>query len=117
MIDAIYPSLLLSLGTDGPAKLPLSLLIIFVSAKLMAELAERVGQPGIVGEIFAGGLVGPSVLGWLAPNELLTAPSELGAMFLLFRVGLDAKAPELMKVGGPATIVAPVGVILPVIMG
>ena len=117
MICGFYPSLLVALGADGPAKVPLSLLIVFVSAKLMAEIFERFGQPGIVGEILAGILIGPSVLGWLQPNEFLTALSELGAMFLLFRVGLDVKSSELMKVGGTATVVAVVGVIVPFILG
>src|SRR6185369_1277578 len=93
------------------------MLIVFASAKLLAEVAERLGQPGIVGEILAGVLIGPSVLGWLAPNEFLTALSDLGAMFLLFRVGLDVKSSELMKVGGTATIVACCGVIVPFFMG
>src|SRR5690348_17275561 len=111
------PALLMSISADGPAKIPLSMLVIFVSAKVMAEIAERVGQPGIVGEILAGVLVGPSVLGWLAPNELLSALSDLGAMFLLFRVGLEVKSSELMKVGGTATWVAFCGVVVPFIMG
>lgn len=109
--------MLMSISADGPAKIPLSMLVIFVSAKAMAEIAERVGQPGIVGEILAGVLVGPSVLGWLAPNELLSALSDLGAMFLLFRVGLEVKSSELMKVGGTATWVAFCGVVVPFIMG
>jgi len=112
-----FPALLMSISADGPAKIPLSMLVIFVSAKLMAEVAERLGQPGIVGEILAGVLVGPSVLGWLAPNELLSALSDLGAMFLLFRVGLEVKSSELMKVGGTATLVAFSGVVVPFIMG
>src|ERR1041385_2528118 len=111
------PSLLLSFGAEGPAKIPFSLLIVFVSAKVLAGLFERIGQPGIVGEILAGILIGPSVLGWLAPNEILTALSELGAMFLLFRVGLDVKSSELMKVGGTATVVAFIGVVVPFILG
>lgn len=111
------PALLMVFGADGPAKIPLSMLVIFVSAKIMAEIAERIGQPGIVGEILAGVLVGPSVLGWLAPNELLSALSDLGAMFLLFRVGLEVKSSELMKVGGTATWVAFCGVVVPFIMG
>ncbi len=93
------------------------MLILFVSAKIMAELAERLNQPGIVGEIIAGILIGPSVLGWLAPNEFLTAMSELGAMFLLFRVGLEVKSSELMRVGGTALLVASSGVIVPFVMG
>jgi Kef-type K+ transport system membrane component KefB len=111
------PSLLMFFGASGPAKIPLSMLIVFVSAKLLAELFERLNQPGIVGEILAGVLIGPSVLGWMAPNEFLTALSDLGAMFLLFRVGLDVKSSELMKVGGTATIVACSGVIVPFLMG
>jgi len=111
------PALLMSISADGPAKIPLSMLVIFVSAKILAEIAERIGQPGIVGEILAGVLVGPSILGWLAPNELLSALSDLGAMFLLFRVGLEVKSSELMKVGGTATWVAFCGVVVPFIMG
>jgi len=108
---------LLMLGGAGPVSIPLAMLILFVSAKVLAEVAERIGQPGIVGEIIAGVLIGPSVLGWLAPGEFLTAMSELGAMFLLFRVGLEVKSSELMKVGWTALIVACVGVLVPMIMG
>src|SRR3954453_12741299 len=99
------------------AHIPLAMLVIFVSAKLMAEVFERINQPGIVGEILAGVLVGPSVLGWIAPSEFLTALSDLGAMFLLFRVGLEVRSSELMKVGGTAIGVAFSGVVLPFIMG
>ena len=53
---------------SGPASIPLSMLILFVSAKLMAEVAERLNQPGIVGEILAGVLIGPSV-SWLAGTK------------------------------------------------
>jgi len=98
-------------------QIPLAMLLVFASAKLMAELFERVGQPGIVGEILAGVLIGPHVLGWLAPTELLTTLSELGVMFLLFRVGLEVKASELMKVGGTALLVAIAGVIVPFFAG
>jgi Kef-type K+ transport system membrane component KefB len=111
------PAFLLSATAEGQAKIPLAMLVIFVSAKLMAELFERIHQPGIVGEIFAGILVGPSVLGWIAPSEFLTALSDLGAMFLLFRVGLEVRASDLMKVGGVATVVACCGVIVPFLMG
>lgn len=93
------------------------MLVVFVSAKLLAELFERMNQPGIVGEILAGVLIGPSVLGWLAPNDLLTALSELGAMFLLFRVGLEVKASELINVGGTAMLVACSGVLVPFVFG
>jgi Kef-type K+ transport system membrane component KefB len=93
------------------------MLLVFAAAKLMAELFERFGQPGIVGEILAGILIGPSVLGWLAPNELLEALANLGTMFLLFRVGLETKSSELLRVGGTAAVVATLGVICPFALG
>src|SRR5216684_3985435 len=109
-------SLLFAPGDDS-LRIPLSLLIVFGSAKLLAELFERLNQPGIVGEILAGVLIGPSVLAWIAPNDFLGALANLGAMFLLFRVGLDVKSSELIKVGGTAALVATLGVICPFALG
>src|SRR4051812_36671222 len=98
-------------------QIPLSMLIVFASAKLLAEVFERLGQPGIVGEILAGILIGPHVLAWMAPNDVLRILSDLGVMFLLFRVGLEVKASDLMKIGGTALLVATAGVILPFFLG
>src|SRR5689334_7504622 len=103
--------------TDSAAQIPLSMLVIFASAKLLAEILERLGQPGTVGEILAGFLVGPYVLGWMAPNEFLRILSDLGVMFLLFRVGLEIKASDLIRVGGTSLLVAIAGVVLPFFMG
>ena len=108
-----HPALLLA----SDVRLPLALLLVFGSAKLLAELFERFKAPGIVGEILAGVVLGPSVLGWIVPNDLLSTLAELGAMFLLFRVGLEVKASELMRVGGTASLVATSGVILPLVLG
>ena len=98
-------------------QLPLSMLVVFGSAKLLDELFERLGQPGIVGQILAGVMVGPGVLGWIAPNEFLSALAELGVMFLLFRVGLEIKSSELMNTGGTASLVAVLGVAAPFGLG
>ena len=96
---------------------PLAMLLVFGSAKLLAELFERMGQPGIVGEILAGILIGPSVLNWVHPGGFLDAMAELGVMFLLFRVGLEVKASELFRVGLTASLVALLGVIAPFVLG
>ncbi|MGH9667439.1 MAG: cation:proton antiporter, partial [Bryobacteraceae bacterium] len=112
------PIFAFAFAAESPAmRIPLAMLIVFGSAKVLAELFERLNQPGIVGEILAGVLIGPSALGWVAPNDFLSALANLGAMFLLFRVGLDVKSSELMKVGGTAALVATLGVILPFFMG
>jgi Kef-type K+ transport system membrane component KefB len=97
--------------------LPVVLLIVFGSAKLMGEIFSRLRQPALVGEILAGAIIGPSVLGWIAPNDTLNALSDLGVMFLLFDVGLQVKAHELLRVGGIATLVAILGVIVPFFAG
>src|ERR1051325_6694860 len=105
------------MAAPSPLEIPLSMLVVFASAKLLAEVFERLGQPGIVGEILAGVIIGPYVLGWMAPNEVLRILSDLGVMFLLFRVGLEVKASDLMRVGGTALLVALAGVLLPFFCG
>ena len=99
------------------ANIPLAMLAVFGSAKLLAELFERIRQPAIVGEILAGVLIGPSVLGWIAPNPVLSALADLGVLFLLFRVGLEVKTSDLLRVGGVASLVAFLGVAAPFFLG
>src|SRR3954464_5037575 len=104
-------------GAPGTENIPLAMLAVFGTAKLLAEVLERVKLPGIVGEILAGILIGPSVLAWVAPNATLSALADLGVMFLLFRVGLEVKSSELMRVGPTALVVATLGVIVPFVCG
>ena len=115
MIDS--PIAFLLATEPNAANLPLAMLIVFGSAKLLAELMERLRQPGLVGEILAGIIIGPNVLNLVRTNDLLHALSELGVMFLLFRVGLEVKPSELMRVGGTAAIVAIGGVLVPFLFG
>lgn len=105
------------MGDPESLRLPLEMLIIFGVAKLFGEICIRLGMPSIAGEITAGVLIGPSVLGWIAPNNVLSSLADLGVMFLLFRVGLEVRASELVRVGGVATITAVGGVIVPFVSG
>jgi len=100
-------------GGPEALRIPLAMLIVFGAAKLLAELFELFHQPGLVGEILAGILIGPGVLNWVQPDNFLSALAELGVMFLLFRVGLEVKASELLKVGTTAAVVGIMGVLLP----
>lgn len=102
---------------SGADQLALQMLLVFGAAKLLAELAERVKMPGIVGGLLSGILLGPSGLNWIAYNDLLHALSELGVMFLLFQVGLEVKVTELLRVGKTALLVAISGVVVPFVMG
>ena len=82
---------------------------VFGLAKVLEEGCERIGLPAVVGPILAGVALGPGLLGYVQPNELLNAFSELGVMFLLFQVGLEVKASELIRIGGTATLTAVLG--------
>jgi len=95
----------------------LTLFIIVASAKLMAEIFERLRQPAVVGEILAGVLIGPSVLGWVQPTEMIGTLAEIGVIFLLFMVGLETKPKDIFKVGKRAALVGTLGVILPFVAG
>ena len=67
------------------------LFLVLLAAKLGDELFKRIGQPAIVGEILAGVLVGPAVLGLVEPGEVLEVFAELGVVFLLFWVVLETR--------------------------
>jgi len=97
--------------------LPLTMLIVFGSAKVISDLLERVGLPGIAGEILAGILIGPSVMNWVAPNETIRALSDLGVLFLLFSIGLDVQLADLLRVGLLSTLVATLGEAVPFLAG
>lgn len=99
------------------SSIPLAMLAVFGTAKLLAELFERLGQPAMIGEILAGAVIGPGILGLVTPNQTISALADLGVMFLLFRVGLEVKPNELMKVGKIALAVAVCGVIAPFVLG
>jgi Kef-type K+ transport system membrane component KefB len=95
----------------------LTLFVIIAAAKIMAEIFERLHQPAVVGEILAGVIIGQSVLGWVAPSEILSTLAEIGVIFLLFTVGLGTKPAKILKVGKTATLVAVLGVITPFVAG
>lgn len=90
---------------------------MFAAAKLMAEVFERLRQPAVVGEILAGVIIGPSVLGWVRPSDITAVLAEVGVIFLLFTVGLETQPAELFRVGGRAFAVAFLGVVVPFLLG
>ncbi len=105
-------------GATGEATgVLVTLFAVIVAAKLFAELFERLRQPAVAGEILAGVVVGPSVLGLVTPNEITNVLAEMGVIFLLFNVGLETKPAALLRVGKTATVVAVLGVIAPFVCG
>ena len=95
------------------------LFVLFAAAKISGELFEAIGQPAVVGELIAGIIVGPHVLGWagVGEAEVLEVVAELGVIILLFTVGLETSIGDLRAVGRPALLVGTLGVILPFAAG
>ncbi len=95
-----------------------ALVIMLAAAKLFGFLAQRLGQPAVLGELIGGVVIGPSALGWIDPGaDVIHLLSELGVVVLLFVIGLETDIVQLVKVGAASTVVAIVGVALPFAMG
>ena len=93
MVDAVIP--LLPLAAADVADILTDLFVVLLAAKAGDELFKRIGQPSIVGEILAGVVIGPSVLGLVEPGEVLEVFAELGVVFLLFWVGLETRLSDI----------------------
>lgn len=93
------------------------LAIIIVFAKFFGILARKFKAPQVVGEIIAGLLIGPSVLGWVQQTDFLTGMAEVGVVLLMFSAGLETDLKELMKTGPVAFLIACAGVFVPLVGG
>jgi len=98
----------------GFTALLLVLVGVIAATKLFGELAQRIGQPAVLGELIAGVLLGGSALKLFDPTDpVLHAMSELGVLILLFQIGLHTDLRSLAKVGSTALFAGTVGVVLP----
>ena len=102
---------------DHSGKLLLDLFLMFAGGKVLAEIFERFRQPAVVGELLAGVMLGPSLVALVSPSELTRGLAEIGAIFLLFTVGLETKPRDLLQVGWIVALVATIGVVVPFVLG
>lgn len=98
-------------------ELLLGLVLVWLAAKLAGEAMERIGQTAVLGELLAGVIIGPGVLGLVHESPVLHGLAELGVLILLFDVGLESDLDELLRAGLQATLVAVVGVAVPFAVG
>lgn len=95
----------------------LSLFLLFVAAKIGEEVFERLRQPGLIGQIVAGFLIGPGLLHWVQPSGTLDFMAEVGVIFLLFETGLKTQPEEMTEHGFVSVGVGFLGVITPLGLG
>lgn len=95
----------------------LHLMAILIAARLFAELAARLQIPAVIGEILAGVVLGPSILGWLDLTDPIKLLAEIGIILLLFEVGLETDIGRLVATGLKSLWVAALGFVVPFILG
>lgn len=111
------------LHADPIASVILALAILLAVAKLGAELAIRLGQPPVLGELLAGVVLGNLALlgipggGVLGGDPTIDHLAELGVLLLMFEIGLELDIRDMLRVGGSALLVAVVGVCVPFALG
>ena len=103
-----------TLDAAAPVGILAGLFILFVAAKAGEELARRLGQPAVIGELLGGFLVGPNALALVMPGESAEVLAEIGVVILLFAVGLEVRIDDLLSVGRPAVLTAVIAMVLPI---
>lgn len=93
------------------------LAIIVIAAKFMGILARKMKAPQVVGEIIAGLLIGPCVLGIVQQSDFLVQMAEIGVILLMFSAGLETNLKDLLKTGPIALLIACAGVFVPLVGG
>lgn len=97
--------------------------VILLLASLFSEVFEKLKQPAVLGELFAGILLGNLILVGIPYAEpfktdvVIEALAQLGVIILLFEVGLETNLREMIQVGGSSLVVAVIGVIAPFFLG
>ncbi|HEX5656375.1 MAG TPA: cation:proton antiporter, partial [Polyangiales bacterium] len=107
-----------------PLATPLiALACILLAAKVGGDLATRVGQAAVLGELMAGvllgnlDLLGVGAVEWMGHDSVIDIFARLGVILLLFEVGLESTVAQMMRTGVTALLVAVLGVVTPFALG
>lgn len=108
---------------DPVASVVITLALILVVAKFGGDLAVRIGQPAVLGELVAGVVLGNvSLIGYsgferIESDHIIDILSRIGVIILLFEVGLESTVGQMLKVGASSLLVAVLGVAAPFGLG
>jgi Kef-type K+ transport system membrane component KefB len=125
------PSLLANLrenSQDPLARLFLQLIVIVLAARCCGALAVKARQPAVIGEMVAGILLGPSLLGWLCPgifHLVFFAPSlgplrllsQIGVCLFMFLVGMELDVTGFKRQAATAVLVSQMSILFPYLLG
>src|SRR6185436_15193465 len=106
----------------------LALSVVVVTARVIGSLFKYIGQPAVMGEVFGGILLGPSLLGRVAPDvyayllpagvgSFLSVYAQLGVIVYLFLVGLEFDLAVIKRSGRAAIAISHASIILPFLLG
>ena len=93
------------------------LALILFSAKILGVLVRKIGIPQVVGEILAGLLIGPNILGLVDKSDVTVYMAEIGVIMLMFVAGLETSIKDIKESGATALLVASMGVLVPLVGG
>jgi Kef-type K+ transport system membrane component KefB len=89
------------------------LLILMVVVWSVAVMLRRIGLPTIMGELVMGVILGPAVLGWVQPSEIIEILAQLGIFFLMLHAGVETKPREFFEALRASMGIAVVGAMVP----
>lgn len=95
----------------------LQLALVLLATRGFGYIIKRLGQPSVLGEVLAGVVLGPSLLGLVPPSQSIKDFAELGVILLMFLAGLETDVHELKTTGLPSFLIAVGGVLLPFLAG
>lgn len=95
----------------------LDIALILLGTKAFGLFTRKLRMPAVVGALIAGILLGPAILNWVQPSDLISSLSEIGVIVLMFGAGLETSITDLKKAGLKALVIAVLGVLVPLGLG
>jgi Kef-type K+ transport system membrane component KefB len=95
----------------------LNLILVLLAAWIGGNVATRFGYPSVLGELVAGILLGPPLLGFLEPNEATKVLAQVGVLLMMLYVGLEINFSDVKRASWPGFLAAIGGFIVPAVMG
>ena len=101
----------------GLEQIFITIAILLGGARILGEIFRRLGQPALGGELLAGMILGPTILGMVALNQDLELVSSIAIFFVILFIGLEMDLREIRRVGKISIVISITSLIIPFIIG